>query len=402
MRYVLVLWLVLCLPVTAHAALDRAKLAASLDAAMQQAVEEERVVGSVVLVAENGEVVYRNAVGFADREAGIPMREGMRFRLASMTKPIVSATALALVEEGILALDVPVTRWLPYFTPKLADGTQPVITLRHLLTHTAGLGYAFMEESDGPYHRAGITDGLMHDHGTAEDALRLLAEQPLLFAPGTRWQYSLATDVVGEIIAQATGEPLPKVVAERVTVPLGMADTGFVVPADAPLAVAYADAEPRPVRMGERHSLPFGKSSIEYMPARVLSAEAYPSGGSGMAGTAADYLAFLEALRKDGGTMLSPESVQELLRNQTGGLMTMNGEGWGWSLAASVLTDPAAADKPMGHGTMLWGGVYGTNFWMDRENGLSVVIMTNTAVAGTLGAYPRAIRNAIYAAGVAE
>lgn len=400
MRAVLALLLVLCLPATAFAALDAARLKTALDAVMQQAVAEQRIVGSVVLVAEDGALLYHNAVGYADREAGTPMREEMRFRLASMTKPIISATAMALVEDGVLELDAPVTRWLPYFTPRLADGTQPVITLRHLLTHTSGLGYAFMEEPDGAYHRAGITDGLMQQHGSAEEALRLLAAQPLWFAPGTRWQYSLATDVVGEIIAQATGKPLPQVVAEQVTTPLGMADTAFSVAEDAPLAVPYADATSQPLRMGKHHSLPFGKSSIEYAPERIFDRTAYPSGGSGMAGTAADYLAFLEALRKDGGAILSPQSTREFLRNQTGDLQNMNGPGWGWSLAASVLTDPAAADKPMAAGTMLWGGVYGTNFWMDKQNGLSVVIMTNTAVAGTLGAYPRAIRNAIYAAGV--
>lgn len=398
MRIALALLLML-LPVAAYAALDRTVLKTSLDAVLQQAVAEGQIVGSVVLVAEQGEVVYRGVAGYADREAELPMQTNMRFRLASMTKPIVSATAMALVEDGALELDAPVTRWLPYFTPKLADGTQPVITLRHLLTHTSGLGYAFMQEEGGAYARAGITDNLLHEHDNAEDALRLLAAQPLLFSPGTAWQYSLATDVLGEVIAQATGKPLPQVVAEQITTPLAMHATGFVVPQDAPLAVAYADATPQPARMGEGHSVAFGKSSITYFPQRILSSAAYPAGGSGMASTAADYLAFLEALRNDGGGILSSASTHELLRNQTGELMTMNGEGWGWSLAASVLTDPDAADKPMSQGTMLWGGVYGTNFWMDKTNGLSVVIMTNTAVAGTVGAYPRAIRNAIYAAG---
>lgn len=402
MRLWLALLLVVIWHVPAHAALDRKKLAAALDAAMQTAVEEGRVVGSVVLVAEGGEVVYRRAVGMADREAGIPMREDMIFRLASMTKPIVSAAALALVDEGTLSLDDPVSKWLPYFTPRLADGTQPVITLRHLLTHTSGLGYAFLEKEDGPYHKAGITDGLMNDRASAEDALRLLAAQPLLFAPGSRFRYSLSTDVLGEVLVQAAGKPLPQIVAEKVTQPLGMAHTGFTMSPEQPVAVAYADAQPVPVRMGERHSLPFGKSAIVYAPARIFEADAYPSGGSGMAGTAADYLAFLEALRNDGKPILSAEAVREMLRNQTGELETMNGEGWGWSLAASVLTDPQKADKPMSAGTMLWGGVYGTNFWMDRDAGLSVVIMTNTAVAGTLGAYPRAIRNAIYEARTSE
>src|SRR4051795_7654068 len=116
-----------------------------LDAVIDQAIREERIVGTVVLVAEDGRIVYRRAAGFADRENGVPVREDTVFRFASLTKPIVSVAALALIERGRLSLDNPVTDWIPWFRPKLANGTEPVITVRHLMTHTSGLTYGFME-----------------------------------------------------------------------------------------------------------------------------------------------------------------------------------------------------------------------------------------------------------------
>ena len=127
---------------------------------VERAVMENRLVGAVVLIARDGEIVYRRAAGLADREARTPMREDAVFRLSSLTKPIVSAAAMALIERGQLALDAPATRWLPEFRPKTPDGVEAVITIRQLLTHTAGLNYGFFEQPDGPYHRAGVSDGL--------------------------------------------------------------------------------------------------------------------------------------------------------------------------------------------------------------------------------------------------
>src|SRR4051795_13742387 len=116
-----------------------------LDAVIDRAIGEERIVGTVVMVAEDGRIVYRRAAGFADREKGVPVQEDTVFRFASLTKPIVSVAALALIERGELRLDSPVTDWIPWFRPKLADGAEPVITVRHLMTHTSGLSYGFME-----------------------------------------------------------------------------------------------------------------------------------------------------------------------------------------------------------------------------------------------------------------
>src|SRR5215213_2729401 len=131
----------------------------AIDSAIDRALAENRIVGAVVLVARDGEIVYRRAAGLADRERAIPMREDAVFRLASLTKPLVTAAALRMVEFGRIALADPVTKYLPDFRPALPSGEIPAITLRHLLTHTAGLSYGFMQPPDGSYHRAGVSDG---------------------------------------------------------------------------------------------------------------------------------------------------------------------------------------------------------------------------------------------------
>jgi CubicO group peptidase (beta-lactamase class C family) len=200
-----------------------------LDAVIDQAIGEERIVGTVVLVAEDGRIVYRRAAGFADQEDGVPVREETVFRFASLTKPIVSVAALALIEQGKLRLDTPVSELIPWFRPKLADGREPVITVRHLMTHTSGLSYGFMELPDSDFHRAGVSDGLDQPGLAVEENLRRIVSVPLNQEPGRRWIYSVATDVLGEVIARSASQPLPDLVEGLVTDPLGLRDTSFSV-----------------------------------------------------------------------------------------------------------------------------------------------------------------------------
>ena len=207
---------------------DGAALAQRLDAVLNKAVAEGRIVGAVVMVAQQGQVVYTRAVGMADVEKSTPMSPDTRFRLASMSKPITSAAALALADKGMIALDDPVTRWIPSFTPALADKADPVITVRHLLTHTAGLSYGFSEPPDGPMALAEVSDGLDDPPITLEENIWRLATVPLYYEPGTDWKYSLAIDVLGEIVSRAGGDSLPNVVQQLVTGPLGMTHTGFM------------------------------------------------------------------------------------------------------------------------------------------------------------------------------
>ncbi|MGO4334596.1 serine hydrolase domain-containing protein [Labrys sp. KB_33_2] len=368
-------------------AIDQARTE-RLDAVIDAAIAEERIVGTVVLVAEAGEIVYRRSAGHADREAGTPIAEDTIFRLASVTKPMVAAAALALVEAGQLGLDDRVTRYLPNFRPRLADGSEPVITVRHLLSHTAGLRYDYDAAAD-------IADGLDRlGRGMAEN-LEKIAAQPLAFAPGSAWRYSVAIDVLGGLMEKAAGKSLPEIVAERITGPLGMTDTEFVATKPQRLATAYADGVPHPVRMGEIQRVCHNGWWLTFAPQRAFDATAFPSGGAGMVGTAGDFLSFLEAVRGGGAPILSPES-QRLLSEDAIADLDIDDPGCGFSLGWSILRDPAAAGMPGSPGCWQWGGVYGHSWFVDPARGLSVVIFTNTAVAGVGGAYPDALRAAVY------
>ncbi|WP_437815301.1 serine hydrolase domain-containing protein [Sorangium sp. So ce1078] len=368
-----------------------------LDAVVEAATAEGRIVGAVVVVARDGQIVYRRAAGFADREAGRPVREDTVFRIASMTKPIVSAAAMALVEAGKLGLDDPVTKWLPTFAPRLANGQVAKITVRHLLTHTSGLNYTFSEPADGPYHRERVSDGLDQPGLSLEENLARLAKAPLLFAPGSAWNYSLSTDVLGGVVAKAGGAPLPDVVRRLVTGPLGM-ETAFTVADPGRLAVPYGDAGARPARMAETHVVPFGPARVTYSPGRVLDPRSYPSGGAGMVGTADDYLKFLEALRTGGGKILRPETAAAMTSNQIGEIpVPQPGGTWGFGFGFAVLKTPDPSTMPSAPGTWHWGGAYGSHFWVDPSAKLTVVVLTNTALAGMAGEFPDAVRRAVYA-----
>ncbi|WP_437915054.1 serine hydrolase domain-containing protein [Sorangium sp. So ce302] len=367
-----------------------------LDAVVEAAIAEGRIVGTVVVVARDGEVVYRRAAGFADREAGRPMREDTVFRLASLTKPIVSAAALALVDASALGLDDPVTKWLPAFAPRLADGRAATITVRQLLTHTAGLGYTFAEPPDGPYHRARVSDGLDQPGLSLDENLARIAQAPLLFEPGTAWGYSLATDVLGGVVAKAGGAPLPDVVRRLVTGPLGL-DASFTVGDPGRLAVPYGDASPRPARMADPQPVSLGPATVTFSPSRALDPRSYPSGGAGMVGTADDYVRFLEVLRTGGGKILRPETAAAMTSNQTGQLKVQQAGGtWGFGFGAAVLTAPDPSTMPSAAGTWQWMGAYGNHFWVDPSAKLTVVVLTNTAFAGMVGEFPDAVRRAVY------
>ncbi|AOY01740.1 serine hydrolase [Jeongeupia sp. USM3] len=377
-------------------------LSARLDAVIDGAIDDKRIVGTVVLVARGGETLYRRAAGFADRESGLAMQGDALFRLASLTKPVVSTAALALVERGRLSLHAPLGDVMPEFSPRLPSGAPATVTVHHLLTHTAGFSYGFFEAADGPYHRAGISDGLDAPGLGMAEQLRRIAGVPLLFAPGSRWRYSVGTDVLGAVIARVTGQTLPDAVATLVTGPLGMDDTAFAVRDHARLATPYADGSPGspPVRMDGHTIVPFidpALAGISFAPDRVFDPASFPSGGGGMVGSADDFLRFLESLRTD-RSVISPAMSQALRSNQTGSLLIdTRGPGWGFGYGGSVLLDPAAAASPQSPGTWQWGGAYGHGWFVDPVERLTVIALTNTAVEGLNGRFGIDLRNAVYA-----
>jgi CubicO group peptidase (beta-lactamase class C family) len=367
---------------------------------LQQALDQQRLVGAVVLVAQDGRLIYQQAQGWADRESQRPMALDTLFRLASVSKPIVCSAALVLVAQGRLALDEPISRWLPEFQPRLADGREAGITVRQLLSHRAGLGYRFAEaDAHGAYAQAGVSDGLDASGISLAENLRRLAAVPLFFEPGTDWRYSLATDVLGALIERVQGVSLPEAVRQLVTQPLGMRDTGFLAHEPERLATAYVSDEPQPHRLAEGETVAFveGTIGVRYSPARIFDAQAFPSGGAGMVGSAGDLLRLLEALRQDGAALLPSELVEEMGRDQTAGLALPDAPGFGFGLGFSVLRDAQLAASPESPGSWRWGGVYGHSWFVDRARKLSVVALTNTLYEGMSGLFVTALRDAVYA-----
>lgn len=366
-----------------------------VDQVIDTAVEEGRIVGAVILVAQRGEILYSRAAGLADREAKKPMTPDAIFRLASVTKPVVATAALALIEAGIIGFDDPVAKFIPEFRPKLGDGSEPVITIRQLMTHTAGLSYGFGQAADGPYIRAGISDGLDQPGLSMAENLSRIASVPLSYAPGTRWGYSMAIDVLGEAMARATGASLPELVDRLVVQPFGMQDAAFTVRDRSRLVTPYADGPGKAILMGEHHRVPYGEGFISYSPGRVFDPASFASGGTGMNGTAGDVLKLLEALRSGGGPVIRGETAAAMTTDAIPGLET-GMPGWTWGLGFSILRDPLAASTPQTAGAWRWGGVYGHSWFVDPALELTVVALTNTAVAGMTGAFPDALRDAIY------
>ena len=359
---------------------------------LERAVTAQRIVGAVSRVVRDGKLVYHGAVGMADREAGIAMTETTPHRLASLTKPVTAVATLALVGRGVLALDQPVTRWLPGFRPRFGDGT-PAITIHQLLTHTSGLGYGFLEPVDGPYHRAGVSDGLDQPGLSLAENLERLAGVPLRALPGTEFNYSLSFDVLGAILERAADAPFPEVIAREVTRPLDLAELGFR--ADGALATPYADGSPpQPIREGV--PVPFPPFEVSFAPRRALEPSSYASGGAGLIGTARDFARFLEALRTRTIPTVPAPLVDAMMRDQIAPITSeVLGPGYGQGYGAAVLRDPVAAASSLHAGAIRWGGAYGHSWFIDPASRSMSVLLTNTAFEGMTGALRSEIEAAV-------
>ena len=365
-------------------------LSERLDAAAIGAIDAGRIVGSVIIVCRHGELVYQAAHGLADRESRRPMTLDTIFRFSSLTKPIVAATILALIEDGKLGLDVAITDYLPDFRPHLADGTQPTITIRQLLTHTSGLSTASIltpAEAAAGMNRWRLGDDAI---------IARIGALPLLFAPGAGWAYGPSIDILGHVAGRLVGGRLEDAIRHYVTGPLGMIDTGFTVRDPSRLAAPYADGANGPELMGPLHTIPnpWG-STTSYDPDRIFDAAAFQSGGGGAAGSGPDFMRLLEALRT-GGAILRPETARLALSNQTPQLTQAVSPGWQFCLFGAWLDDPSAAGVPAPRGMVRWGGIYGHNWFIDPAAGLSVVSMSNTGLEGSDGRFRDDILQAVY------
>jgi CubicO group peptidase (beta-lactamase class C family) len=357
-----------------------------VDAAIDAALVT-RIVGCVVLVRRDGREIYARAAGLADREAGRAMQRDAIFRLASVTKPIVATAVLRMVDLGLIGLDDPVTRFLPWFTPSAPDGTVPPILIRQLLTHTSGVTYNVPGT---------ISTGLSGPLISLEENLRLLAKVPLAFQPGGGWAYGKGIDVLGGCISAINRSSLEEAVAKYVSGPLGMKDTHFFVTEPERLAVPYADGSP-PKRMGEPEGVVDESGGITlFSPERIFNSNAPQSGGAGMAGTADDVMKMLDTYNGS-EPILKPATIAQALSNQIGVIPRRAIDaGRRFCLIGSVVDDAKAARTPCPAGTVEWGGAWGNNWIIDPANRLTLVICTNTAFEGCNGPFTEEVRDAVY------
>jgi CubicO group peptidase (beta-lactamase class C family) len=293
-----------------------------------------------------------------------------------------------------LALADPVARYLPWFRPPLADGSVPEITIHHLLTHTSGLMYDPVLEQLPSGRR--ITMGLWDTDFGFEENFSGHNRIPLAFRPGTQWAYSFATDILGAAIAAVHGGTLEDAVVHYIAGLLGMADTRFHVTDPARLAVPYGDAIPVPVRMPDPWAGEDPEGwTLTFSPNRIFNPKAFQSGGAGMAGTAGDIMTFLDMLRAGGKSVLRPETAEAGLSNQIGDL-ERDEPGVKFGYFGAVVVNRKLALTPQSAGTVRWGGVYGLDWFIDREAGLTSLVVTNNALEGCTGLFPQDVRDAVY------
>lgn len=363
-------------------------LQSNVDAAIDAALVS-RIVGCVVLVNRDGKEVYARTAGLADRESGRKLERDAIFRLASVTKPIVATAALKMMEAGLLKLDDPVTKYLPYFTPPSPDGVVRPITIRQLLAHSSGLSYETTPKNVAP--------GMSGPYIPLEENLRRLATAPLLFAPGTGWAYGTSIDVVGGVIAAINNSTLEAAVNKYAAGPLGMVDWRFT-PTDATrLSANYFNGDlPNPSIVPPARITMDDHRGTGWEVDRILRADAPQSGGGGSCGTADDVMKMLEVY--NGGTFLKPETTAEAFTNQIGTLPRRESDaGKRFTILGAMIEDPSAARSPCPVGTLDWGGAWGHSWIIDRTNKLSIAVLTNTAPEGCNGPFREDIRDAVYA-----
>jgi CubicO group peptidase (beta-lactamase class C family) len=363
-------------------------------------VERDRIAGAVVMVARKGRLAYVESVGYLDRAAGARMVPDAIFRLASMTKPMVSVAAMSLAEEGRLLISDPVSQHLPALgkmqvSPAAAAdggaGTKPrrPMTIQDLLRHTSGLTYGNRGTS-AVHQMYPQSSNVASQQLTGEEFIDRLSRAMLLWQPGTRWEYGFSTDVLGLVLEVVSGKPLAELLAERIFRPLGMTDTGFVVPADKRSRIAQA--LPKHPDTGVEVTLP-----DPTVPRK------FDCGGGCAVSTAGDYLRFAQMLLQrgslDGARVLGSRTVDYMTSDHLGTAIARGnaytaGPGYTWGLGFAVREVGGLAASNGSAGDYFWPGAFGTSFWVDPKEELVVVYMMQ---AGTgMGAhYRHLLRNLV-------
>jgi CubicO group peptidase (beta-lactamase class C family) len=349
-------------------------------------VERGLIPGAVVVIARRGRIVYAEAVGFRDKAAGAPMATDAIFRIASMTKPMVSVAAMMLYEEGRLFISDPVSKYIPALgkmqvgvehvdpmTGKSVVTLVPVereMTIQDLLRHTSGLTYG--NRGTTAIHKAyPMSSSAVSREITSAEFIDRLAKAPLLFQPGTKWEYSFSTDVLGRVVEVVSGKSLGQFLDERVWRPLKMTDTAFAVPDAKHGRIAQAFATDPDT--GKPVSIPDVR-----MPAK------FECGGGCAVSTAGDYVRFAQMMLNrgslDGSHLLGRKTVEYMTSDHLGAIAGagdyLPGPGYGFGLGFAVRREAGLSNMTGSAGDYNWGGAYGTAFWVDPKEQLVVVSMT--------------------------
>lgn len=371
---------------------------ARLGSVMRGEIERGRVPGAVALVARRGRLAYFESYGRRDPRSPDPMARDSIFRIYSMTKPIVSVAAMMLWEEGRFLLSDPIDKYLPELgRPKVAvvrgaeielvDAERP-ITIQDLLRHTSGLTYEF--RGSGPVHKMYMAERIYSRNQSNADQVAALAKLPLLHQPGTKWEYSRSTDVLGRLIEVLSGLTLGEYLQRHIFAPLGMVDTAFYVPAAGHGRLAEAFAKD-----------PDTGAGVQLI--NVQDAPKFESGGGGLVSTAGDYARFLQMLlnggRLDGVRFLSRKTLELMTADHLGpitGAPDLLLPGYGFGLGFAVRLQPGIAHVPGSVGQYFWGGLAGTTFWVDPAEALFAIMLIQGP--GQRDYFRNLFRDLVYAA----
>lgn len=372
----------------------------ALSAALQARIDRDDLPGVSYAVLRDGEVVAQDCLGWADREAGVPLREDHLFRIYSNTKLVTSCVALQLVEQGRLGIDdavgdyIPALRKLRVLRPGASalDATEPArepVRIRHLMTHTAGFTYGFLDPNL-PIAKAYLDAGVGDMETTLAQMCEALGTLPLLFQPGSAWNYGMSTDVLGRVVEVVHGQPLDACFRQQVFEPLGMHDTFFCVPPQkaARLAALYIGNLKEPLKPGLRRASGAAYDGAFLAPVARLNA------GGGLVSTLGDYLKLVRALLLGGAPLLQPETMRYVTENQLPPGMWIGFPnaplqvGRGHSFAGSVRVEPWTGEPSSPPGEVQWGGMAGTKWMFSPRERLGVVLMTQRFMGSELPFWP--------------
>ena len=366
-----------------------------IDAFIKKHVDDGQLSGSVMMIIRDGKIVYHKAFGYSDIDTRIPMRTDHLFRIASMTKPVVSTAVMMLMEEGKFGLDDPVSKYIPAFAnPRVIESYNPAdtsyttvparseITVRHLLSHSSGLGYAQIGSAQAKaiYYKHGINGGIGTPYETLRNIIPRLGKLPLFNHPGEAYLYGLNVDVLGYLVEVWSGMPLDKFLQSRIFGPLGMKDTHFFLPKEKHSRLVTLYKQEADMKLYRQDSI-IALNGDFHRDYPTYTNGTFFSGGAGLTSTAADYAIFCQAMLNggvyNGVRILSPHTIRMMTSNQIGSLSMGNNGPNRFGLGFGIYTKGSEAATAPQEGSYDWGGMFATHFWIDPKSRLACVFMRN-------------------------